>query len=464
MADYDVAVVGAGHNGLVAARILAEHGARVVVCEKNPWPGGLAGGDPSGLPDSVFAYALGLVPSRLRGFLGLGGLRVHSPDPSWVVLGEDGEVEFRWWRGRERLAAEARDSGLEGLPGLLALLERFMRCMEEEGLLYTPSPPSREEAASMVDDCDSEAASVAEESTSSLLSRFLPPRAWDMLIYPSMLQANGFSLAWFYQNGGVWEQPWGGMGSLARLLEERAVEAGVEVRYGCRVEEVVVESGRASGLRLAGGSRVEARAVLYTPPVYTLPRVVDPGLLSEEEHSWIRRMLGRRSMVTRVDYIVSRRPEPPREEGWEGYPIIVYWHSRGGGEYTYPTLAGEERRYHLVRFSGMTRDPLDTLPPGVEEGDVAAYWARGRREQEACCWNETGHPDHVPMVDPFLYDSRPMPGWAPYRTSIPGLYHGSASSYPGGEVSGVPGVNAALRILLDLGVEPRVPLPWRRRG
>ena len=42
---------------------------------------------------------------------------------------------------------------------------------------------------------------------------------------------------------------------------------------------------------------------------------------------------------------------------------------------------------------------------------------------------------------------RPMPSLAPYRTPVRGLYVGSASTFPGGAVHGVPG-HAAARLAL----------------
>ena len=108
--DADVLVVGAGPNGLAASIVLAGEGLRVVAVERNPFPGGLAGGV-EGFVESLFAYAVGLVPPEVDRFLGLGlsGL-LHEPDPSWVELGEDGEVVFI-------LLSEAFQRGADAVPG-----------------------------------------------------------------------------------------------------------------------------------------------------------------------------------------------------------------------------------------------------------------------------------------------------------------------------------------------------------
>jgi len=42
MADYDVIVIGAGHNGLAAATILVREGLKVLSLEKNKYVGGMA--------------------------------------------------------------------------------------------------------------------------------------------------------------------------------------------------------------------------------------------------------------------------------------------------------------------------------------------------------------------------------------------------------------------------------------
>ena len=40
--DFDAIVIGAGHNGLTAATVLARNGLSVLCVEKNNWPGGMA--------------------------------------------------------------------------------------------------------------------------------------------------------------------------------------------------------------------------------------------------------------------------------------------------------------------------------------------------------------------------------------------------------------------------------------
>jgi phytoene dehydrogenase-like protein len=49
-----------------------------------------------------------------------------------------------------------------------------------------------------------------------------------------------------------------------------------------------------------------------------------------------------------------------------------------------------------------------------------------------------------------LFFMRPVPGWAEYRTPIPGLYLCGAGAHPGGGVTGAPGHNAAFQVLRDL--------------
>ncbi len=56
---------------------------------------------------------------------------------------------------------------------------------------------------------------------------------------------------------------------------------------------------------------------------------------------------------------------------------------------------------------------------------------------------------HLDIVPAQMFARRPLPGWAGYRTPLPGLYLCGAGTHPGGEVTSAPGHNAAQVILQE---------------
>jgi phytoene dehydrogenase-like protein len=60
-----------------------------------------------------------------------------------------------------------------------------------------------------------------------------------------------------------------------------------------------------------------------------------------------------------------------------------------------------------------------------------------------------GNPNHGEMTLDQFFHMRPVPGYARYRTPVPGLYLCGAGAHPGGGVNGIPGHNAAREILKD---------------
>ncbi len=48
-----------------------------------------------------------------------------------------------------------------------------------------------------------------------------------------------------------------------------------------------------------------------------------------------------------------------------------------------------------------------------------------------------------------LFHMRPAPGYADYRTPVPGLYYGSSATHAGGGVCGIPGMQAAKAAIAD---------------
>src|SRR5262249_30163209 len=61
-----------------------------------------------------------------------------------------------------------------------------------------------------------------------------------------------------------------------------------------------------------------------------------------------------------------------------------------------------------------------------------------------------GHIFHGEHAMDQLFASRPILGWARYRTPIQGLYLCGAGTHPGGGVTGAPGANASREVIKDL--------------
>jgi 1-hydroxycarotenoid 3,4-desaturase len=76
---------------------------------------------------------------------------------------------------------------------------------------------------------------------------------------------------------GVWAVE-GGMYSLVRAIQKLAQDKGVQIMTGQACEEILVEQGRASGVRLADGTTISAQAVIFNGDLAAL----QTGLLNQD--------------------------------------------------------------------------------------------------------------------------------------------------------------------------------------
>src|SRR3979411_1973469 len=112
----DVVVVGAGHNGLVAACYLAKAGADVLVVERYATPGGMTSTNPMApeAPDHMIneasIHASLFRTTNIDAELELSskyGLRQRLIEPAHVHLSPEGEA-IAMWRDPMRTVAEIR--------------------------------------------------------------------------------------------------------------------------------------------------------------------------------------------------------------------------------------------------------------------------------------------------------------------------------------------------------------------
>lgn len=299
MDSFDVAVIGAGHQGLVAATILGDAGLRVIVLEAQQHPGGAVASAEltvSGLVHDVFATNMNL-------FLGSPFYAAHSaelasaglafahsthpyastfPGGRSLLVSSDQEATRRMW-------VEHDGADAAGWDRLRSVFDDFANAYLP---LYTHPFPSRHGLASLRAlrrrpnrTPIAQLTQVLVSSTRALGDRYFHTSeaksllaAWGMhLDYaPDVAGGAVFPLLECYGDmlGGM-SIVEGGAGRLPRVLAELVSRRGGEVQCGSPVTAVETDSGGVTALRV-GDERIPVERVIST---LVLPQTL--GLLPE---------------------------------------------------------------------------------------------------------------------------------------------------------------------------------------
>jgi len=521
-----VVIIGGGHNGLVAAAYLARAGLRVAVLERRPALGGAAATEEihPGFRCPTGAHLCGLLrPEVIRDLeLERHGLRFLPFDPAVVALGESGKA-LRLWREERRAQAEIathspRDAA--AYPRFRAWMVQFAGIVDP---LMTRAPPDIA-APSAGDQLLLLRRAVrirrlGRDFVHQAL-RFAPMSLRDVLgewFEGELLQASlaidgllgtfrgpyspgtAFGLVHHYLaevHGGSWTAVHGGMASLTEALAAAARELGVSIRTGAEVERVVISEGRATGVELVSGERIDARIVVSSAdPKRTFLRLVDPIELSADFLGKIRNF-NTEGAVAKVNIALRALPRIPALGGDGG---------RAPHLRVCPSLEYLERAYDDAKYGKVSSEPmLDVFIPSILESGLAppgghvmsvvvqyapyhlrpGNWDDAREDlghrtveilethmpglRAAVAAVEVltpldlerrfgltgGHVYHGEMTLDQQFVLRPVPGWARYRTPIENLYLCGSGAHPGGGITGAPGYTAAREILRD----------WKRLG
>jgi len=284
--DYDVIVVGAGHNGLAATALLAKRGLRVLCVEKNGYAGGMAGTREilTGCRNDVGASLLFPLAKGLAEELELAKYGVEFIDlPIMAVnLNSKASPAAVFYSNPLRMALYVlRHFGLGAMIGFVRLMAF---CKYPASLMdrFTPRsvPPTLEELLDRApDDARREQIQLAfTGSAMDLVERFLPDRdkhrTLRALCAFAAVQSTykgpftpGSALCLVYtfaqnEGGGLMRRVKGGMGSLAEALVRSIAEKGGELRLKTPVRRIVIEDERAIGVELRDGKRITARVVV----------------------------------------------------------------------------------------------------------------------------------------------------------------------------------------------------------
>ena len=407
---HDAVVIGAGHNGLVAANVLADAGWSVCVTEAEDEPGGAARSgeliEPGYFNDRFSAFYPLAVASPVFRALGVQIPFRHGP----LVLAHpalDGTTAVLSRRLDETTMGDS-------WPEVTRLWQRVEPALLRA--LVTPFPQVR---SALMLTLEPGAFRLLRLNHEGLADRLLTGNARHTDVPPRSLLGRAFGLL-LTALGQRYGFPCveGGSGRLTELLVERARARGVELRLGERVERLPTAR----------------RAVIAAVDVWELGRITgrpsrvvpDPATLKLD---WT------------LDGPVPWTCEPARRS-----PVVHLGDERDFvlvGQYSMadPSRApsGKETLWaysHALLDAAAVEAQIERHAPGFRT------LVRGRREEHL-------PPGRINLGTARLRNElflRPFHGRP--QTGIPNVYLGSASAHPGGGVHGAPGwiaAQAALR-------------------
>ena len=510
----DILIVGAGHNGLVAAVILARAGLRVAVFEDKPIAGGAARTEypfskAPNLGVSSGAYLLGVMQPELIQKLGA-NFRLIRRDPHYflptldnryLLFGSDREYLRRQfvqffseddWRANEALTteiAQIRDdlapSWLEEPLSVEATADKYIRPQLRKVFLDLVTRPVEEYLDRFGFKSQLLIAMYAvTDGFSGLTGSFGTPRTGMNFLVHNMCRLPG--------SDGTWMIVEGGMGSVTRELARLATEAGALILTDSGVERILTDGVQARGVLLRDGREIHAGAIVSNADPFTMRDLVGADNFPQPFNSRLD-TFRRPGTTLKVNMALDRLPTftcIPENRGQHNATIHLLPQDGdiiGGIRRSSDKVrAGELADFPTIEWYIHTpADPTLQDEQGRHNSAFFVQWVPYELKGSSWEQEESGYVRHLmsiadrfapgftdSVVDTFVLTPPKIEqhfgirhghihhvdntfGFdqrMPYATPIAGLYSCSAGCHPAGSVIGSAGHNCAQRVLEDLGV------------
>jgi len=295
---------------------------------------------------------------------------------------------------------------------------------------------------------------------------------------------------------GSWGFPEGGMGAVADAIADAGRSYGVTIRTGARVAKIAIApgSGRAAGVILDSGEELTAKVVVtslhpktafldhvgreHLPPEFAddiehwktrsgvvkinlalaeLPDfTANPGANLQEHHTGSVEMAPSMEYIERA-FIDAREGRPALRPFSDGVIPTAFDRTLSPAgthimslftQWVPSDWASEPHRDELEKYADRVIDTYNEVAPNFK-GAILHRDVVGPYEMEHDYGLIGGNIFHGELSLEQLFHMRPAPGFADYRTPVPGLYYASSATHAGGGVCGIPGMQAAKAAIAD---------------
>jgi phytoene dehydrogenase-like protein len=306
--NYDVIIIGGGHNGLVAACYLAKAGLKTLVLERREMVGGASITEEihPGFRCPILAHSLGPLMPKIAGDLQLAqyGLEIITPEVNVLALALEGR-SLGIYNDTARTVNEIEKWSPKDAKSYPEFERSFSRIGKVLRPLLTMTPPSLEKPA---------VGEMWNFGKLGLSFRRLGKKDSYRLLRWGPMAVGDLVAEWFETEAlratvaapgifGAFAGPWsagtsagllmqaamdgraigastfarGGMGALTQALAKAAKSAGVSIRTGAEVARIDTKEDKAAKVVLSSGEEISARAIVSNAdPRTTFLKLVDP--------------------------------------------------------------------------------------------------------------------------------------------------------------------------------------------